>query len=38
MTTTNVAVADWIKRIADEERRRDTARGREGTMSSHAPK
>jgi hypothetical protein len=27
--TTNVAVADWIKRIADDERRRDTVRVRE---------
>jgi hypothetical protein len=26
---TNVAVADWIKRIADDERRRDTLRVRE---------
>jgi len=27
--STTVAVADWIKRIADDERRRDTARVRE---------
>ena len=29
MSSTVVVVADWIKRIADEERRRDTARLRE---------
>ena len=34
MTTTNVAVADWIKRIADEERRRDTARAKEDEMAA----
>ena len=34
MTTTNVAVADWIKRIADEERRRDSARAKEDEMAA----
>ena len=34
MTTTNVAVAEWIKRIADEERRRDTARAKEDEMAA----
>ena len=29
MSSTVVVVADWIKRIADDERRRDTARLRE---------
>ena len=32
--TTNVAVADWIKRIADEERRRDTVRAREDELAA----
>ncbi len=30
--TTNVAVADWIKRIADDERKRDTVRVREDEL------
>ena len=30
--STNVAVADWIKRIADEERRRDSVRVKEDEM------
>lgn len=29
-----VAVADWIKRIADDERQRDAARSREGEMAA----
>ena len=32
MSSTNVAVADWIKRIADDERRRDTVRVREDEL------
>jgi hypothetical protein len=31
---TSVAVADWIKRIADDERRRDTVRVREDEMAA----
>jgi hypothetical protein len=31
-TTTTVAVADWIKRIADEERRRDSVRVKEDAV------
>ena len=32
--STSVAVADWIKRIADDERRRDTLRVREDEMAA----
>lgn len=32
--STSVAVADWIKRIADDERRRDTARAREDELAA----
>jgi len=32
--STTVAVADWIKRIADDERRRDTARVRENEAAA----
>lgn len=32
--STSVAVADWIKRIADEERRRDTVRVKEGEVAA----
>jgi hypothetical protein len=31
---TSVAVADWIKRIADDERRRDTLRVREDELAA----
>src|SRR6266542_6961339 len=34
MTTTSVVVADWIKRIADDERRRDSARLRENEVAA----
>jgi hypothetical protein len=37
MTMTTIAVADWIKRIADDERRRDTVRiGEEETAARKA--
>jgi hypothetical protein len=32
--STTVAVADWIKRIADEERRRDAVRVKEGEVAA----
>ena len=32
--STSVAIADWIKRIADDERKRDTVRVREGEMAA----
>jgi hypothetical protein len=32
--STSVAAADWIKRIADDERKRDTVRVREGEMAA----
>jgi hypothetical protein len=32
--STSVAVADWIKRIADDERRRDTVRVREDELAA----
>ena len=32
--STSVAVADWIRRIADDERRRDTVRVREDEMAA----
>jgi hypothetical protein len=32
--STSVAVADWIKRIADDERKRDTVRVREGELAA----
>jgi hypothetical protein len=31
---TSVAVADWIKRIADDERKRDTVRAKEGEVAA----
>ncbi len=34
MSTTTAVVADWIKRVADEERRRDTLRIREDEMAA----
>ena len=34
MTNTSVAVADWIKRIADDERRRDAVRLKEDELSA----
>ena len=34
MSSTRVAVADWIKRIADDERRRDMLRVREDEMAA----
>ena len=32
--STSVAIADWIKRIADDERKRDTVRVREDEMAA----
>ena len=32
--TTNVAVADWIKRIADDERKRDAVRVKEDELAT----